>query len=316
MNLKQLQHFVSLAESGNVHRASTKLNISQPALSKSIRTLEEDLGVILFERLSRGMRLTPAGQWLMSRSFSLLSDFQQLRTEIDLIKRQANGTVRIAAGTVLCSSLIPLCLARLHEVASNIQVVVESGYWDDQKHMLLNGEIDFFVADSRELEDISEFNIAHLPTEPIFVYVRAGHPLTKKRKLVMTDLQAHAFNGLTRLPKELQRILKLHPELPPSQLSNSAVASNDFGLLRANAMLTDVLFYSPPSAVKEQVGRRALVKLNVPLPPEIRTHFAIVWLKNRTLPPSAELMKRTIMECAAQEFQAAPDKELKNRRVG
>ncbi|HYD93994.1 MAG TPA: LysR family transcriptional regulator [Noviherbaspirillum sp.] len=303
MNLKQLQHFVTLAESGNVHRGSARLNISQPALSKSIRALEDDLGVELFERLSRGVRLTPAGHWLMSRSFSLLSDFQQLRTEIDLIKRQANGSVRIAAGTVLCSSLIPLSLARLHEVASNIQVVVESGYWDDHKRMLLNGEIDFFVADSRELEDIVEFDIAHLPAEPICVYVRAGHPLAKKRRLTLADLQQGAFMGLTRLPKELERILKMHPELPPSRMADSAVASNDFSLLRTSAALTDVLFYSPPSAVQEQVARRELVRLKVSLPAQLQTHFAIVWRKGRKLPASAELMKRTIIECAAQQFR-------------
>lgn len=304
MNLKQLQHFATLAESGNVHKGSVRLNISQPALSKSIRALEEDLGVVLFERLSRGVCLTPVGQWLLSRSFSLLSDFQQLRTEIDLIKRQENGTVRIAAGTVLCSSLIPASLARLHEVAANVQVIVESGYWDDHKNMLLGSEIDFFVADSRELEDITEFDIAHLPAEQVCVYARAGHALSKKRKVTLEDLQKYAFSGLTRLPKELERILKMHPELPPSRRSNSSVSSNDFGLLRASAMLTDVLFYSPPSAVKDQVARKDLVRLKIALPPQIRTHFAIVWLKGRKLPASAELMKRTILECASELFQA------------
>jgi len=304
MNLKQLQHFVTLADSGNVHRGSVRLNISQPALSKSIRALEDDLGVVLFERLSRGMRLTPAGQWLLSRSSSLLSDFQQLRNEIDLIKRRESGSVRFAAGTVLCSSLIPVCLARLHEVAAHVQVEVESGYWDDHKLMLLNGEIDFLVADSRELEDVTEFDIAHLPPEHVGVYARAGHPLSRKRKVTVADLQTYAFSGLTRLPKDLERILKMHPELPPSRRADSAVSSNDFGLLRASAMLTDVLFYSPASAVREQVARGQLVRLNVALPPQIRTHFAIVWLKDRKMPASAELMKRTIMECAAQQFEA------------
>ncbi|QDZ27940.1 LysR family transcriptional regulator [Noviherbaspirillum sp. UKPF54] len=304
MNLKQLQHFVTLAESGNVHRASARLNISQPALSKSIRTLEEELDVVLFDRLSRGVRLTPIGQWLLSRSCSLLSEVQQLHTEIDLIKRQANGSVRIAAGTVLCSSLIPVALARLREVAANVQVVVESGYWDHQKHMLLNGEIDFFVADSRELEDIIEFELVPLPAEPICVYVRSGHALLKKKKPALSDLQKYPFTGLTKIPKELERVLAAYPELPAGMLSSSAVASNDFGLLRTSAVLTDVLFFSPPSAVQEQIRRRELVRLNLPLPPQLQTHFAIVWLKSRRLSTTAELMKRTIMECALQSFQA------------
>ncbi len=311
MNLKQLQHFVALAESGNVHKASARLSISQPALSKSIRILDEDLDVVLFDRSPRGVRLTPVGQWLLSRSFSLLSDIQQLHTEIDMIKRQANGSVRIAVGTVLCSSLIPHCLARLREVAANIDIAVESGYWDDHKHRLLNREIDFLVADSRELEDITDFDIAQLPPEPICVYVRYGHTLLKKKRPSADDLQKYPFSGLTKIPKELEKILKMHPELLPGRLSASAVSSNDFGLLRTSAALTDVLFFSPPSAVREQVRRKELVRLNLALPPQLQTHFAIVWLKDRKLSTSAELMKHTIMECAVQQFQAGTPESLR-----
>lgn len=306
MNLKQLQHFVALAAAGNVHRASVRLNISQPALSKSIRALEQDLGVALFERMSRGMRLTPVGHWLLSRSSSLLADLQEVRTEIDLIQRQTNSAVRIAAGTVLCSSLIPQCLARLHQVAASIRVTVESGYWDSQKQMLLNGEIDFLVADARELEDIVEFEIVPLPPEPICAYARAGHPLARRRKLALADLRDAAFAGLTRLPKELAKSVQAYPELLPGQPAAAAVASNDFGLLRASAGLTDVLLLAPPSAVREQVARRDLRRLNLALPASLRTHFAIVWLKSRTLSTSAELMKHAVIECAAQQFRSSP----------
>ncbi|OGB26912.1 MAG: hypothetical protein A3I66_20965 [Burkholderiales bacterium RIFCSPLOWO2_02_FULL_57_36] len=305
MNIKQLQHFVTLAESGNVHRGSSKLNISQPALSKSIRALEDDLDVVLFDRLSHGVSLTPVGQWLLSRSSSLLSDFQKMRNEIDLIKRQTSSSVRIAAGTVLCYSLIPMCLARLHEVAGNVQVVVESGYWEAQKHMLLNGEIDFLVADSRELEDIAEFDIVQLPAEPIYAYVRAAHPLSKKKKLIASDIQEYAFVGLTRVPRELEKILATDPDLPQIRPASAMIASNDFGLLLASAVLTDLLFFSPPSAVREQVERKELVKLNLALPSQLQTHFAIVSLRSRKLSVSAELMKHTITECAALQFSAA-----------
>ncbi|HJV76369.1 MAG TPA: LysR substrate-binding domain-containing protein, partial [Noviherbaspirillum sp.] len=215
--------------------------------------------------------------------------------------------------TVLCSSLIPMCLARLHEVATNVQVVVESGYWNDHKRMLLNGEIDFFVADSRELEDIIEFDIAQLPAEPICAYVRAGHTLSKKRRLTLSDLQEYAFTGLTRIPKELERILKAYPELPASRTTAAMISSNDFGLLRASAALTDILFFSPPSAVKDQVARNELVRLNLVLPTQLQTHFAIVWLKDRKLSTSAELMKHTILECAAEQFQASPAKKKKKQ---
>lgn len=318
MNLKQLQHFVVLAETGNMHRGSLTLNISQPALSKSIRALEQELDVLLFERLSRGMRLTPVGQWLLSRSFSLLNDFRQVRTELDLIRRQTGSTVRIAAGTVLCAALIPRALARLHAVAAQVQVVVESGYWDSQKQMLLDGQIDFFVADARELEDITEFELTPLPAEPVCVYVRAAHPLAKRKKLGFADLQELAFTGLTRMPRELERILQDYPELPPGRAAAASIASNDFGLLRASAVLSDIVFFAPPSTVVEQLARKELVCLKLDLPSRLQTHFAVIWRKGSRLSTSAELLKHAILECAAPDPtpEARPARPRARRRPG
>ncbi|MFC7335293.1 LysR family transcriptional regulator [Rhodocista pekingensis] len=304
MNLRQLQHFVALAETGSVRRTSARLNLSQPALSKSIRALEEDLGVVLFDRLPRGLRLTPVGTWLLSRSVPLLAEARQLRNEIELIRRQTGSEVRIAAGTVLCASLIPRSLARLREVAPSIRGIVSAGYWDDQKTMLLNAEIDFLVADARDLEDIAEFELARLPVEPICAFARPGHPLAGRRGLTPADLRGFDAAGLTRLPKGLERVLRDLPDLPVG--GGSAVGSDDFGLLRTVAAASDLLLFAPPGAVSDQTGRGELVRLDLSLPVEVQTHFAIVWRRDRGLSPSAELLKRTILECAALPPPVSP----------
>lgn len=298
MNLRQLQYFVTLAEAGTLRRAGARLGLSQPALTKSIRKLEEDLGVALFERLPRGVRLTPVGQWLLSRSTALLADARQLRTEVDLLKRQSGSAVHIAAGTVLCATLIPRCLARLRAVAPGVQVTVSAGYWDDQKGMLLNGEIDFLVADARDLEEIADFELAHLPAEPVRAFVRPAHPLAGRAGLVPADLRGHALAGLTRLPRGLERVLSGFPEL--QAVRAAAVASNDFGLLRASAIAADLVLFAPPGALRDAVGRGELVPLDLALPPQLQTRFAIMWMKERRLSPSAELAKHVILECAAR----------------
>src|SRR5690606_5587344 len=115
--------------------------------------------------LPRGMRLTAAGRWLLEQSSRLLGDAEQLRNDIELIRRQTEGAVRLGAGTVLCASLLPRSLAELQRLNSQIQVTVESGYWLDHQRLLLDGEIDFLVADARELEDPPLFEVAHLPRE-------------------------------------------------------------------------------------------------------------------------------------------------------
>lgn len=296
MNLRQLQHFVVLAETCNMHQGSVRLNLSQPALSKSIRTLEEQLGVLLFERLARGLKLTPVGVWLLSRSASLLADAKRLRAEIDLIKRQADSLVQVAAGTVLCAALMPASLARLREVAPSLRAVVLAGYWDDQRTMLLRDEIDFLVADARELEDVAAFHLAYLPPEPVAVFVRTGHVLAGRSGLALPEVAQYDAAALTRMPRELERALEDYPALtarPPA-----LVSSNDFGLLRALATRQDLLLYAPANAVADLVARGDLVALDVQLPGPLQTRFAIVWRRGRGLSPAAEILKQTILECA------------------
>ncbi len=91
MSLAQLEYFVAVAEEGNVGRAAARLHLSQPPLSRQIRSLEDELGVPLFQRTSRGVRLLPAGATLLPRARAILADVASLAAMAGAVRRRSGS---------------------------------------------------------------------------------------------------------------------------------------------------------------------------------------------------------------------------------
>ena len=178
----------TLGDTSNLNLAAEKLGISQPAISKLLKELEEGLDVQLFERLPRGVKPTECGLIMIHYAKQLLKTLDNAFEEVSAIRQGLKGSVRI--GTVLtpCTDLIPETLAKISTNYPNLDISVKTGSSDDLLQMLNNGEIDLSI--SRHNNDYNKQGFIYEPIyrttdplypEPVMVCAGVNNPLVKKK---------------------------------------------------------------------------------------------------------------------------------------
>ena len=128
MDTKALRYFQAVAEFGSYSRGAEFLRISQPAVSRQIRALEEDLGRPLFVRHSHGVSLTPAGRTLLERSQAILRQFEQARADIEGGESGPSGTVTVAVPPAAGNFLLPELARRFGELYPAVFLKVAAGF--------------------------------------------------------------------------------------------------------------------------------------------------------------------------------------------
>jgi DNA-binding transcriptional LysR family regulator len=182
LDMRKLRYFVAVAEALNFGRAAERLHIAQPVLSRQIRNFENELGVQLFERNSRGTQLTRAGSQLLVDARFLLAESKALQQRLFQI---AEPTVTVKVGVM--PGLLATAAAAAFESAdpSRRAVVVQVG-WPDQVEVVLRGEVDVVYA--REPIDHHGLGTAALLEEPRDAVLSRGDPLARKKSLRLADL--------------------------------------------------------------------------------------------------------------------------------
>lgn len=145
MDVRDLRYFETIAELLHVGRAAEKLNRTQPALTSSIRRLEEDCGFPLFERAGRGIRLTAAGQVLLKWAQRVRFDMEDAKLEMAALGTGLAGHVRIGIAPTAAQFLLPAAARRLLQEGPGITLRTVVGVVDNLKPLLEQGELDMVV---------------------------------------------------------------------------------------------------------------------------------------------------------------------------
>jgi LysR family transcriptional regulator, hydrogen peroxide-inducible genes activator len=189
MELDQLRYFLRVAERGNFTRAAEDLALSQPALSRSIQKLEEELGQPVFERKTRSVSLTEAGVLLQSRAQQVLTILDDTKAEIT--DDGQSGRVRVGAIPTIAPYFLPDVLRQFATAFPKATLIVQEDTTEELLKSCTQGEIDLAIlalpvpAKYLESEELFE--------EELLLVLPVDHPLVSKPKIRLTDVEPFPF---------------------------------------------------------------------------------------------------------------------------
>jgi DNA-binding transcriptional LysR family regulator len=299
--LRDIEYFAAVAEHGHVGRAADALGLSQPALSKSLRRLEQAMQAKLVRRTSKGMALTLVGDALFARVQRLRLSLEDVTREVADLTHGRAGHLRIGCAPLFATHLLPAACATLLKEAPKVTFKVSFLDPEISLPALRHGELDFYLAPfqaSRHENLVEEYLFDH----ELVVYASASHRLVRKKDIGLADLvpERWAVASLNAPSPPRLRQAFLDAGLPPPEI---AMESNSLPLRHQIVAFSDLLGFAPRSSVSETALRSRLIVLHVRDFTHIR-RIGAMYRKDAYLSPAARRFV-DILKAAARESASA-----------
>ncbi|MGN0941099.1 MAG: LysR family transcriptional regulator [Selenomonadaceae bacterium] len=296
MELKDMQAFYAVVEEGNISHAAIRLDIAQPALSRQMKRLESSLGVQLFERGSRRIRLTDAGRLLYSRVEHILSMVDGTVREITEIGSGLSGSLRIGAVTSSGAMILPYLMSAFHKLYPHVLFEVWDAEGTRVLEMLDNHMID--IAITRTQVEKSLYESILLTNEPLVMVMRKDDAMNAHIKIDDAPLPIATLKDKSII-LPLRWKAAFNSQCQKAGFTPSIVCESDSivqDVLAVRAGLGMALLPDSARGLITDDGALIVKKIQ----PELLTHTVVSWLKKHSLSASAahfiELFKKMYVE--------------------
>ena len=261
MTLVQLRHFLELANLGSFSKASLKLHLTQPALSRSIQSLEEELGQHLFDRIGRKSELTPFGRHILGQAKELVEGANNLKQSGQQLLGGQSGSVTLGLGSGPGALLMTPLLAFLASDYPKAHLQISRGSTTALVQALRDRSVDALVLDIRSLSPANDLIVENLCEMPGAFMCRKGHPLTKTRQVTLKMVQTYSVAS-TPLSDEVARILvdRYGPDAHPDVMVN--LRCEEISSLLDVARTTDAVVMAVRSLAPDLVALKMSPELN------------------------------------------------------
>lgn len=297
MDFKRIRHALAVAEEKSFARAADKVNLSQPALSRSIQTLEEELGVLLFDRDNRNVAITSVGAVFLARAKKLAYEMRGLERDMALLRSGDGGSLAFGAGPFLMASVVPGLTDLLRERHPGLRVSIATNNWRQLLTQLRGEQLEFFIADTHDITPAADITITPLFRQYGCLLVRTGHPLLA-RPLRVDDLLDYGLASVT-LPERIRPLVQKICGLPQDAALPIRLQCDQLPLLVHATLNSDMVLLATHGAVMDAVRDGKLALLDIAGLDGISTEVGVVQLFGRTMSPGAVIAIDALREVAA-----------------
>lgn len=289
MDSQKLRHLLAIVEHGTFSDAARAVHLTQPALSRSIRALEDELKVQLFDRGARRARLTVFGELVAERARRMRLEMTQLQRDMELLRGAEEGQLNVGFAPGPAALLLTPFLIHMAQRHPRIKVRTEMTSTAALLESLNAEDIDAIVGDGYILRSAGGVDIEPLGDLEAGMVCRAGHPILKNRRIDFDTLRQYPLATTTLSTAITRRLVDLWgPEAEQDKLFT--LHCNDLETLRKVTLASDTLLFGILALTKEERARGEMVEVALPVDPGRYGHYGIARITGRTLSPALQLL--------------------------
>ncbi|WP_426412967.1 LysR family transcriptional regulator [Bradyrhizobium ganzhouense] len=308
MNTRQLRHFLAVLDHGSLSAAAKIVHLSLPALSRSLRSLEDELRVPLFDRQDRRLRPTPYALTYADRARRIVFDEKEGARALALMRGGESGSLSFGMGSSIARMMMAPMLLQLLSEAPRLQLSTIVQSTDALLTALRREELDFFIGDIRSVAHDGQMRVEPVYRCSLGWFARRGHPLDGQAKVGIEALKTYPLIGAGYADEALlEQMAALYGLSLPLQ-DHFSVSTNDASTLLALLASGNAIAPATDVTVVSELRDGTLVRLDVNPPLNVQLTLGIVERAGRTRVPAAERAFEIVRAHFASVGQAADGK--------
>ena len=228
--LRHVELIAEVYDSRSILKASRRLNLTQPTVTKALQDIEATLNVPLFKRSNRGLEPTPYGEIFARHAKIVLAQLRHAAEELENLRAGYSGKVTVGTLLAASASILPDAIALLKKERPGVAISVVVNTYDILMPSLLVGDLDMVLGRMPEQGRSRALVYEEFYAEPICVVTRRGHPLSRKRRLTLRDLANEAWLlplPETALRRQIERaFVEAGASLPRNVIESVSILTN------------------------------------------------------------------------------------------